>query len=181
MTSYGYIIMIIVNSCIIWFLFDCIMQLKLSYYIATNVTSRKSATTFGDLPDCLREENGMVQVQNETVFSSNSLTLIFSFSVAFQANRCRRLSHFKAIRWFAQCITGRSMKTSKLRITSLCDWNPLVTGGFPSKRASSVENVSIWLRHHDMLAERQILYGCEVSETNMIVTSMMAGQSLIIW
>ena len=28
------------------------MQLKESYYIATNVCSRKSATTFGDLPDC---------------------------------------------------------------------------------------------------------------------------------
>ena len=52
MTSYGYIIMIIVDSCIIWFHLDCIMQLKKSYYIATNVSSRKSATTFGDLPDC---------------------------------------------------------------------------------------------------------------------------------
>ena len=29
------------------------MQLKESYYIATNVCSRKSATTFGDLPDWL--------------------------------------------------------------------------------------------------------------------------------
>ena len=29
------------------------MQLKNSYDIATNVCSRKSATTFGDLPDCL--------------------------------------------------------------------------------------------------------------------------------
>ena len=29
------------------------MHLKESYYIATNVCSRKSATTFGDLPDCL--------------------------------------------------------------------------------------------------------------------------------
>ena len=28
------------------------MQLKKSYHIATNVCSRKSATTFGDLPDC---------------------------------------------------------------------------------------------------------------------------------
>ena len=53
MTSYGYIIMIIIDSCMIWFHFDCIMQLKKSYYIATNVCSRKSATTFGDLPDCL--------------------------------------------------------------------------------------------------------------------------------
>ena len=43
-TSYGYIIMIIVDSCMTWFHFDCIMQLKNSYYIATNVCSRKSAT-----------------------------------------------------------------------------------------------------------------------------------------
>ena len=50
--SYGYIIMIIVDSCIIWFHLDCIMHLKKSHYIATNV-SRKSATTFGDLPDWL--------------------------------------------------------------------------------------------------------------------------------
>ena len=52
MASYGYIIMIIAVSCIIWFHLDCIMQLNKSYYIATNVCSRKSATTFGDLPDC---------------------------------------------------------------------------------------------------------------------------------
>ena len=52
MTSYGYIVMIIVDPCIIWFHLDCIMQLKKSYYIATNVCSRKSATTFDDLPDC---------------------------------------------------------------------------------------------------------------------------------
>ena len=31
----------------IWFNFDCIMQLKKSYHIATNVCSRNSATTFG--------------------------------------------------------------------------------------------------------------------------------------
>ena len=53
MTSYGYIIMVIVDSCMIWFNFDYIMQLKKSYHIATNVCSRKGATTFGDLPDWL--------------------------------------------------------------------------------------------------------------------------------
>ena len=31
------------------------MQLKQSYYIATNVCGKKSATTFDDLPDCLEE------------------------------------------------------------------------------------------------------------------------------
>ena len=51
MTSHGYYTLIIVDSCMIWFNFDCIMHLKKSYHIATNVCSRKSATTFGDLPD----------------------------------------------------------------------------------------------------------------------------------
>ena len=55
MTSYGYVIIVIVHSCITWFHLDCTMQLKLSHYFATNVCSRKSATTFGDLPDWLGE------------------------------------------------------------------------------------------------------------------------------
>ena len=29
-----------------------------------------------------------------------------------------------------------------------CEGNPPVTGGFPSQRASNVENDSIWWRHH---------------------------------
>ena len=37
----------------------------------------------------------------------------------------------------------RSKKTSKLRVTGLCDGNSLVTGGFPSQRTSNMENVSI--------------------------------------
>ena len=52
-TSYGYIVMIIIDSWMLWFHFHCIMQLKISYYIATNVSSRKNATTFGDFPDCI--------------------------------------------------------------------------------------------------------------------------------
>ena len=31
----------------------------------------------------------------------------------------------------------------------LCEENPPGTEGFPSQMASNVENVSIWLRHHD--------------------------------
>ena len=52
MTSYAYIIMVIVDSCMIWYNFDCIMQQKKSYHIATNICSRKSASNFGDIPDC---------------------------------------------------------------------------------------------------------------------------------
>ena len=41
-----------------------------------------------------------------------------------------------------------SKKTSKLRVTGLCDGNSPVTGVFPAQRASNAENVSNWRRHH---------------------------------
>ena len=43
---------------------------------------------------------------------------------------------------------GAPKKTSKLRVTGLCEGNPPVTGGFPSQRASKSEIVSIRLHHH---------------------------------
>ena len=42
----------------------------------------------------------------------------------------------------------RSKKTSKLRVTGLCEGNSPVTAEFPAQRASNAENVSIWWRHH---------------------------------
>ena len=42
----------------------------------------------------------------------------------------------------------RSKKTSKLRVTGLCEGNSPVTGEFPAQRASDKEKVSIWWRHH---------------------------------
>ena len=42
----------------------------------------------------------------------------------------------------------RSKKTSKLRVTDLCEGNSTVTGEFPAQRASNAENVSISWRHH---------------------------------
>ena len=41
-----------------------------------------------------------------------------------------------------------SKKTSKLRVTGLCEGNSSVTGKFPTQRASNAENVSIWWLHH---------------------------------
>ena len=43
----------------------------------------------------------------------------------------------------------RSKKTSKLRVTDLCEGNSPVTSEFPAQRASNAKNVSIWWRHHD--------------------------------
>ena len=44
-----------------------------------------------------------------------------------------------------------SKKTSKLRVTGLCEGNSPVTGEFFARRASNAKNVSIWWRHHGML------------------------------
>ena len=41
----------------------------------------------------------------------------------------------------------RSKKTSKLRVTGLCEGNSPVTGEFPAQRASNAENISIRWRH----------------------------------
>ena len=43
-----------------------------------------------------------------------------------------------------------SKRTSKLRVTGLCEGNSALTGEFPSQRASNAENVSIWWRHRDL-------------------------------
>ena len=42
----------------------------------------------------------------------------------------------------------RSKKTSKLRITGLCEGHSLETCECPAQTASNTENVSIWWRHH---------------------------------
>ena len=45
----------------------------------------------------------------------------------------------------------RSKKTSKLRVTGLCEGNSPVTGEFPAQGASNADNVSIWWRHHEYI------------------------------
>ena len=42
----------------------------------------------------------------------------------------------------------RSKKTSKLRVTGLCEGNSPGTGDFPAQMASNAKTASIWWRHH---------------------------------
>ena len=44
----------------------------------------------------------------------------------------------------------RSKKTSKLRVTGLCEGNSPGTDEFPAQMASNAENVFIWWRHHGL-------------------------------
>ena len=48
---------------------------------------------------------------------------------------------------FNPLFNHRWMKTSKLRVTGLCDGNSWGTGEFPAQRANNTENVSIWWHH----------------------------------
>ena len=57
-------------------------------------------------------------------------------------------------------LSRRSKKTSKLRVTGLCEGNSPVTGEFPTQRASNVGNVYIWWRHH--------VYGFRPSDINVM-------------
>ena len=49
----------------------------------------------------------------------------------------------------------RSKKTSKLRVTGLCAGISPVIGEFPAQMASKAKNVSVWWRHHALVASRE--------------------------
>ena len=55
-----------------------------------------------------------------------------------------------ASRFFAHPFQAQNKESIKApRYWGLCEGNPPVTYGFPSRRASSTENASIWWRHHE--------------------------------
>ena len=45
-------------------------------------------------------------------------------------------------------LRSRSKKTSKLRVTGLCEGNSPETCEFPAQRAGNAKNISIWWHHH---------------------------------
>ena len=73
----------------------------------------------------------------------------YVWSLQWRHNECECVSNHQP----HECLLNslfrrRSKKTSKLRVTGLCEGNSPVTGEFPAQRASEAENVSIWWRHH---------------------------------
>ena len=79
-----------------------------------------------------------------------SITTLYSIpTLQWHHNECNGISNHRHL----ECLLNRLFscrlnKTLKLCISGLCEGNPMVTGGFPSQRASYVENVSMWWRHH---------------------------------
>ena len=81
--------------------------------------------------------------------TTNHDTTHTAWTVKWRNNECDGVSHH----WRLHCLLNRllarrSKKTSKLRVTGLCEGYPPVTSGFPSQRSSNAKVVSIWLRHH---------------------------------
>ena len=76
-------------------------------------------------------------------------------SLQWRHNECDGISnHQFHDSLLKRLIRRRSKKTSKLRVTGLCEGNSPVTGEFPAQRVSNAENVSIWWRHHGSNAIR---------------------------
>ena len=83
------------------------------------------------------------------------------------------------------CLPSRLFRcTSKPRVPGLCEGNPLVTGGFPSKKASNAENVFICLRHHAISPKTVEFYypprrrRCLSADENVILTKFFSLAAL---
>ena len=75
--------------------------------------------------------------------------LWFQYSLEWRHNERDGISNHQGL----DCLLNRlfrrkSKKSSKVRVTGLCQGNSPVTGKFPAQMASNAENVSIWWRHH---------------------------------
>ena len=57
-------------------------------------------------------------------------------------------NHWRLDGLLSRLFRRRAKKTLKLRVTSPCVVNSLVTGEYPSQRATNTENVTILWRHH---------------------------------
>ena len=71
-------------------------------------------------------------------------------SLQWRNNECSGVSNHRHLDSLLNRLSRRrSKKTSKLRVTGLCEGNSTVIGEFPAQRASNAENVSFGWRHRD--------------------------------
>ena len=84
------------------------------------------------------------------MFHENHVNIRFIFTLHWRHSERYGVSNHRRLQWANNCsFRRRSKKTSELRVTGLCAGNSPVTSEFPAQKASNVENVSIWWRHHE--------------------------------
>ena len=73
----------------------------------------------------------------------------------------------------------RSKKTSKLRVTGLCEGNSPVTSEFPAQSTSNAEYASIWWRHHGRLNAKKNSFKLRVTgQRNKLPESVVSTKSI---
>ena len=78
-----------------------------------------------------------------------------SFTLQWRHNDRDGVSNHQPHDCLLNCLFRRkSKKTSKLRVTCLCERISPLIGEFPAQRASYAENVSLLWRHHENVARR---------------------------
>ena len=119
------------------------------------------------LPVCINHTLHAIATNYLNSLSIREYYLIGFVNSKWQCNTALRWRHYERDgvsnhrrlgRFLNRLFVRRSKKTSKLRVTGLCEGNSPVTGEFPSQRASNAENVSIWWRHHGSPPTNKCLY-----------------------
>ena len=83
---------------------------------------------------------------------------------------------------FNRLFRRKSKKTSKPRVTGLCEGNSSVIGEFPAQRASKADNVSTWWRHHVPVCCSTILkYNSTLSDARFLGISPAFLNDVIFW
>ena len=82
------------------------------------------------------------------IWRYHSPVTVKQFSLQWRHNERNGVSNHRRLDYLLnRFFKHRSNKTSKLRVTGLCEGNSPVTGEVPTQSASDAENVSIWWRH----------------------------------
>ena len=112
---------------------------------------------YHDAFTCLWARTNRSKSMTEVSVSVNSVPTPSPASLHWRYNELDGVSdHQPPDCLLAYVFRHRSKKTSKLRVTGLCEGNSPVTGEFPAQKASNAENVFIWWRHHDRTRGQQL-------------------------
>ena len=122
----------------IWYL----IRTRLRIVIKIKISSQSYVYIFGD---------SVLQLASQ---SWHTVYMAFTETLQWRHNGHGSVSNHQPHDWLLnRLFRCRSKKTSKLRVSGLCEGNSPGTGEFPAQMASDAENVSIWWRHHEIWAD----------------------------
>ena len=98
------------------------------------------------------------------------------FTLQWRHNGHNGIPNHQPHNWLLKCLS-RHTSRPKLRVTGLCEGNSPVTGEFPAQRASNMENVSIWWRHHEFWNSRMSGMGMpiDIEPKGSVIWSFMSS------